>query len=134
MSKPYELLFRWKKDGIFSGGHTIRINDDGSIGDPEPLGKDTNFPFVDIAAEINTALVDAVAAANIDKDTQIAAANTDRDNVIAKYQSVIDALQHPEKTKEDALNELNKEAKQREIDELTKQKLDIEAKLAELLK
>lgn len=122
MSQPYEALFRWNKDGKFSGGHTIRFNDAGSIADPMPLGKDGKFPFADIAAEINLGLINSVDQANQDRDAQIAVAVKEKDDTIAKYQAVIEALQHPEKTKEDAIAELDKEQKQRKIEELTARK------------
>lgn len=58
--QPYEILLRWKDDGTFSGGHTIRRDDvTGRLSDTMPIGKDTKFPWADIAKEINTALLPA---------------------------------------------------------------------------
>lgn len=59
--QPYEILLRWKDDGTFSGGHTIRCDPvTGGLSDALPLGKDGGFPWVDASKEINEALAATV--------------------------------------------------------------------------
>ncbi len=63
MNTPYEILLRFDDAGVYRGGHTVRRNSDtGRVGSPEPIGTDTDFPWPDVAAEVNTASLASVTA------------------------------------------------------------------------
>lgn len=55
-NQPYEILLRWK-DGKFSGGHTVRLNEAGQPDLPKPLGTDAH-PWPTALKEINTGLLE----------------------------------------------------------------------------
>lgn len=73
-----------------------------------------------------------VAKANEEAAAAVKAANDNLAAVVAKYQAVIDALQNPEKSKEDAQLELEKEHRAREREEWVKKKAEAQAKIDEL--
>lgn len=66
------------------------------------------------------------------RDEAVAAKDKELTDTVAKYAAVFDALQNPDKTKEDAAAELAKEAKARELEALQKQLAEEQAQVAEV--
>lgn len=60
---PYEALIRFDDDGNFKAGHTVRRDPaTGRLSDAQAIGKDTDFPWASISAEINVAALTRVTA------------------------------------------------------------------------
>lgn len=142
MNAPYEILLRWRADGTFSGGHTIRFNDAGQPGLPLAIGEDASFPWQDAAAEINTATLQACKSAQADQakaETDLVQAQAERDKALARVTEVegfvakTDELIKTKATLPELLAALHPEIatqqlpeKERKIADLQKQKVEID--------
>lgn len=85
MNQPYEILLRWKDDGTFSGGHTIRRDPaTGALTTALPIGNDKDFKWPDILGEVNAAL--GAQAGKVDEITK------ERDTAVKERDAAVDAL------------------------------------------
>lgn len=149
MNHPYEILLRWKDDGTFSGGHTIRRDSvTGALTEALPLGKDGGFPWADASAEINTALTGALEtvhqelsaeheqsvqrqleAAQTEFAAQLAAVAEERD---AARQAIIDAIAEAVAPLQEEIRVLKLPSDEQVREEIAKRRAALAAEAAKL--
>lgn len=90
---PYEILLRWKDDGTFSGGHTIRRDSiTGTLSLAQPLGGSI-FPWPDVLKEINSSAL----AATSDLTEKLTALQASHEELEAAHESISKELEEATK-------------------------------------
>lgn len=120
---PYEILLRYKDDGTFSGGHTIRRDSvTGQLSAALPIGADKSFPWPTILGEVNTGLA-AKAGEVDDVKVQLAAAEMEKAKQADILSTIKAAVTDPETDTDTAVlaivTEATKDERQKIIDAAT---------------
>lgn len=128
---PYEILLRWKDDGTFSGGHTIRRDSiTGQLSDAKPIGVDKTFPWPIILGEVNTGLVEKASSA----DALQASLDSAKEDKATLLQDIASAVRDPNTPTDSAvlaiLTDASKDERQKIIDDATAEIARLQAVIA----